>query len=175
MKIEENKNKELPIKINVPNGFLDEEVKCGYTISSKMKAVWAVEIDLYIELKRVCDKYNLSLYADGGTMLGAVRHSGFIPWDDDMDFAMSREDYKKLCEVANREFNYPYFWLTEETDPGTAFGHGQLRNSKTTGFVEGGEVYGKNHGIFIDVFPFDNVPDEESERRFLGQWHRQVW
>jgi len=154
----------LPIKVTLPENFLDEEIRCDYKISSKMKAVWAVEIDLYLELERVCKKYDLCIYGDGGTVLGAVRHGGFIPWDDDMDFCMPRKDYTKLCSVAKKEFRYPYFWQTEDTDPGTARGHGQLRNSMTTALNYGECIFETNHGIFIDVFPFDIVPEDTRER-----------
>lgn len=155
----------LPIKIDLPADFLDEEVRCGYTVSSKMKAVWAVELDLLEELKRVCDKHNILLYADGGTVLGAVRHKGFIPWDDDIDLAVSREDYDKLLQVAKEEFTYPYFLSAEETEPGTCRGHAQLRNSLTTGFITAElNIPESNKGIFIDIFPHDNVPENADER-----------
>ena len=156
--------KELPIKITLPDGFLKEEVRSGYTVSTTMKAVWAVELDLYQELNRVCEKYGLTLYADAGTILGAVRHNGFIPWDDDMDFGITRDDFEKLCSVAEKEFTEPYFWQTEETDPGTCRGHGQLRNSLTTALVPGEKEYERNHGIFIDVFVYDPVPSNKEER-----------
>lgn len=155
--------KELPIKMDFPEEFFKEEEKCGFTVTEKMKAIWAVELDMYEELRKVCEKYGLTLYADGGTVLGAVRHKGFIPWDDDMDLCMPRDDYEKLCEIAKNEFKYPYFWQTEETDPGTVRGHAQLRNSETAAIDRMVRV-GKNHGIFIDIFPLDNVPDDSRNR-----------
>ena len=156
----------LPIKIKLPDGFLDEEVRCDYVINEKTKAIWAVEIDLYKELERVAKKYGLTIVADSGTILGAVRHHGFIPWDDDMDLYISRKDYDILCKVAKDEFKYPYFWQTEESDPGSLRGHGQLRNSKTTAILQNEHAasFSYNQGIFIDVFPFDNVPDDNKER-----------
>lgn len=156
--------KKLPINMKLPEGFLKEEVRCGYIVTEKMKAVWAVELDLYKELKRVCEKHDLSIYADGGTVIGAARHQGFIPWDDDMDFCLSRIDYEKLCRIAKDEFTYPYFWQTETTDPGTARGHGQLRNMATTAISDYSKHFGKVHGIFIDIFPYDNVPEDDKER-----------
>ena len=99
----------IKLKINIPPTFFDEEVRCNYIVKSLMKEVWAVEMDLLEEAKRVFEKYNLRWYAIGGTLLGAVRHKGFIPWDDDIDIAMPRSDYAKSQELAGDEFCYPYF------------------------------------------------------------------
>lgn len=167
-------NSKLPIKIDLPENFLDEEIRCDYTVSSKTKASWAVMIDLYVELKRVCDKYNLKMMADSGTTLGAARHKGFIPWDDDMDVMMPREDYEKLCKIAPSEFKHPYFWQDHNTDCGYNILHAQLRNSETTGILDFEFDYYKditaNQGIFIDIFVFDNVPDNLDERNnFLDE------
>lgn len=152
----------LPIKIELPEHFLEEEVRCGYTVSEQMKKVWAVELDLFKELQRVCDKYDIKYFAAGGTLLGAVRHKGFIPWDDDLDIVMLREEYDKLCGVAETEFKHPYFFQTQYTDKGTLRGHAQLRNSLTTALLKGEESHGEyNKGIFIDIFPLDNVVDDE--------------
>ena len=154
------------LKIKLPEGYLDEEVREGYTVTAEQKKIWAVLLDLLAELNRVCDKHGLTVLADSGTMLGAVRHKGFIPWDDDIDLSMSRSDYEKLCEVAPREFEHPYFFQTEETDPGSGRGHAQLKNSETTGILKKEQEvhYTFNQGIFIDIFPYDNVPDDVEKR-----------
>ena len=154
----------LPIKIDLPKGFLEEEVRCGYTISAEMKKLWAVELDLLAEFDRVCRKNNLTYYAFCGTLLGAVRHSGFIPWDDDIDVVMFREDFKKLSEVAEEEFQHPYFFQTPFSDPGLVMGGCRLRNSDTTvsNDVEFKRPY-KNKGIFIDLFVNATVPDSEAQ------------
>jgi lipopolysaccharide cholinephosphotransferase len=150
----------LPIKIALPEGFLEEEVRCGYTVSVEMKKLWAVELDLLAEFDRVCRKHGLTYFADGGTLLGAVRHKGFIPWDDDIDVAMTREEYKKLVQIADREFQHPYFFQTPFSDPGLVMGGSRLRNSDTTliSDFEHQRPY-KNKGIFIDIFILDNIPD----------------
>ena len=128
-----------------------------------MKKVWAVMLDLLSEINRVCKKYDIKYFASCGTMLGAVRHKGFIPWDDDLDIMMFRSDYEKLCEVAEKEFQHPYFFQTEWNDRGSLRGHAQLRNSLTTGILttEYCRRYSFNQGIFIDIFPLDAVTDDD--------------
>lgn len=157
------------LKIKLPTNFLEEEVREGFTVSRKRKEIWAIELDLFQELIRVCNKYNIVLFADGGTMIGAIRHKGFIPWDDDIDLSISRLDYIKLCKIATSEFQHPYFFQTEDTDPGLSRGHAQLRNSDTTAIIKDEKEIGYtfNQGIFIDIFPIDNVPDDPEERKQL--------
>lgn len=153
----------VDLKISIPDDFLKEEVRCGYTVSKKMKEVWAVQLDLFAEFDRVCKKYNITYIASGGTMLGAVRHHGYIPWDDDMDLMMMRDQYEKLCKVAPQEFKHPYFYQTEKTDPGFHRWFARLRNSETTAIQKREKPYHPtyNQGIFIDIFPMDNVIEDE--------------
>lgn len=160
----------MNIKLSIPDNFYEEEIRNDYHVSNMMKKVWAVELDLIAELLRVCDKYQLPVYSCGGTTLGAVRHSGFVPWDDDVDMMMYRDDYEKLCRISKQEFTEPYFFQTEDTDPGSARGHAQLRNSSTTAILnaEKEKKVRFNQGIFIDIFPLDNLQENtEDRKRFL--------
>ncbi len=162
----------IPLHINLPEHFLDVEVRCDYTISSKMKEVWAVELDLLVKLQEICKKHNIEYYADGGTLLGCARHQGFIPWDDDIDIAMTRENYEKFCKVAQKECSHPYFLQTEKTDPGTVDGYAKLCNSDTAMILKcfEGRNFKYNQGICIDIFPQDKVPDNETEmNEFLSR------
>lgn len=162
----------LPVKINIPEGFLSEEVRCDYTVTAEMKKVWAVQLDLLNEFQTVCHKHGIRYMASGGTMLGVVRHGGYIPWDDDIDLYVRREDYDKLETVMQKELQSPYFWQTENTDRGSSRRHAQLRNSETTGILisekESGAAF--NQGIFIDIFPVDNIPDNRLSRSLFFGW-----
>ena len=160
----------LPIQLNVPASFLEEEVRIDYTVSAAMKKVWAVQLDLLAQLKRICEKHHLTYFADSGTLMGAIRHQGFIPWDDDIDIVMMREDYDKLIKVGNAELAAPYFLQSahSETFPR---GYARLRNSDTTALTRNDLGKNINHGIFIDIFPLDHVPDDLTERR---TWLKEI-
>ncbi|MEE1280512.1 MAG: LicD family protein [Oscillospiraceae bacterium] len=132
-------------------------------IRPELKKVWAVELNLLQKLLCVLEKYNIPYFASGGTLLGAVRHGGFIPWDDDIDIMMLREDFDRLCAVAPNEFEHPYFFQTFYTDKGYFRGHAQLRNSLTTAALPAEALKVPfNQGIFIDIFPLDSVPNNEA-------------
>ena len=136
----------------------------GYHVSKRLRQLQMLELDLLKELLRVCDKHHLRIFADSGTLLGAVRHQGFIPWDDDIDMAMPRPDYDRLAEIASTEFKHPYFFQNTYTDPLHVRGHAQLRNSETTAILETEYNLDINQGIFIDIFPLDGVPDDEAQQ-----------
>lgn len=161
---------ELPIKNAIPSEFLEEEVRCDYYVSTEVKALWAVQIDLLEELKRICAKYNLVYFADSGTLLGAIRHKGYIPWDDDIDIVMKRNDYNKLIQVAEYEFRDPYFLQSAHSEIFPR-GYARLRNSKTTALTRYDLGKDINHGIFIDIFPLDNIPDDDRVRK---KWIKKI-
>ena len=88
--------------------FTQKETRAGYSISTKMKRVWETQIDLVKVLEKICKKYNLTFFAIYGTLLGAIRHEGYIPWDDDIDVVMPRKDFEKFKKMAVNELEYPY-------------------------------------------------------------------
>lgn len=150
--------------------FLSTETRSGYEVPAKMKKLWACQLDLLQELLMVCEKYGLSIFAYGGTLIGAIRHQGFIPWDDDIDMAMLREDYDKLLSVAADEFKHPYFFQTIYSDGHYTHRHAQLRNSETA-FYKKLPLRGKfNQGIFVDIMVIDYVPS--SPRAFIKHIRR---
>lgn len=146
---------------------LKEETICGYTVSALSKQVWNIQMEMLKKLLDVCDKHNLKIWAEGGTLLGTIRHKGFIPWDDDIDMMMLRDDYEKLLKVAPAEFTDPLFFQAPSTESGYVRGHAQLRRSDTTGIIPAdiGQIF--NQGIFIDIFVFDFLPATEEEREIV--------
>lgn len=156
----------VDLNLRLPDNFFNEEVRCGYTVTREMKEIWAVELDLLNKLLEVCRKHDLKIFADGGTLLGAVRDHGFIPWDNDIDLAMLRDDYDKLCEISASEFEPPYFFQCYHTEKRYPRRHAQLRNSSTTGILKN-EVkwdYKFNQGIFIDIFVLDGLHEDDSKQ-----------
>lgn len=135
--------------------FIREEIRDGWPVSTETKKVWAVQLDLMKRLDEVCRKYNLKWYPMWGTLLGVVRHHGYIPWDDDVDIVMMREDYEKLIAVAGSEFEYPYFMQTTLSDDECFYMWASLRNSDTTGNRETCLSKKQNNGIGIDIMPLD--------------------
>lgn len=105
----------------------------------------------------VIEKNNLRYSLDFGTALGAVRHSGFIPWDDDVDISMPRDDYEKFLEISQKELGDKYFVQTLETDKNAFWPYAKIRKNDTL-YVEAALRHAKlNQGIFIDIFPLDYV------------------
>lgn len=149
--------------------FFKEEVRCEYKVTSKTKRIWAVEIDLLDQLLKVCKKHNIKIFVFAGTLLGAIRHKGFIPWDDDIDVCMTRSEFEKLVAVADKEFSYPYFFQTALSDRKYFFGYARLRNSLTTGHVVKQSSPNYNHGIYIDIFVLDGYEPGKKLARQLRQ------
>ena len=127
-----------------------------------------VQLDLLKAFMRACDGLGLKYFAIHGTLLGAVRHRGFIPWDDDVDIAMPREDYEKLLAHRDEVFAHPYFLQSFENEQ-TCFygGYAKLRNSKTAALEPRNRGKNCNQGIWIDILPVDRCPAEDAKRRKL--------
>lgn len=125
------------------------------------KKVQDCEIDILQQIDKICKKYNLEYFGIGGTALGAVRHEGFIPWDDDIDIGMSRKDYETFLSVAQKELPEEYHVQNFFTEPNSPFYFTKIRKNNTK-FVEYYlKDYKMHHGIFVDIFPFDNIPDKQ--------------
>ncbi len=147
--------------------------------SSELRKLQLVELDIFKQFRSVCEKHGLKYYADGGTLIGAARHQGFIPWDDDMDINMMWDDYKVFMEVAPQEFKEPYFFQDYRTEPFFGPSSSKIRNSDTCAITkwEYENIQDKNYnrGVFIDIFPLFNVPDDEETRRIQKEEIMSAW
>lgn len=92
-----------------PDSFFEDEVRSGFYVPALMKRAWAAQLEVLAEISRICDKYHIRWFADRGSLLGAVRHGGYIPWDDDLDICMLRDDYILFNSVAEKELPEGYF------------------------------------------------------------------
>ena len=142
---------------NVFYGFTEEE----------RKALQKCLLDIYLDIARVCKKYNLCIMLSGGTALGAVRHQGFIPWDDDLDVMLPREDYNKLIEIFDDELGDKYELSAPETKRGSneAFMEIIMKNTLMR------RVYNnkKNkNGIRIDILPIEKAPTNKLARKMTA-------
>ena len=122
------------------------------------------ELELLRLFLKVCGELGLRHYVIGGTLLGAVRHKGFIPWDDDIDVSLPREDYDRFVVQAQAYLPDWCFLQNYHTDPEFPYIFSKLRDSRTTYIETSLKNCRINHGIYIDVFPIDYVPEENRAR-----------
>lgn len=123
------------------------------------------ELQILKEFKRICEKNNLKYFIVGGTLLGCIRHKGFIPWDDDVDVYMDYKDYVALDKACQRDLQEEYFLQSAETDPESHLTYKKLRLNNTTLIHEDYVHKDMNHGISIDIYPFFHAADNFIARK----------
>jgi len=127
-----------------------------------------IELDILINFAEFCEKHSLNYFLAYGTLIGAVRHKRFIPWDDDIDVQMPRPDYEKFVKIYNSEKDCRYYHFIDPADEDAVHTMGKIVDKRTVK-KEPGVKYHKSdsHGVDIDIFPIDGQPEDEKEyRRF---------
>lgn len=128
--------------------------------SWNLRPMWDALLDVYNDVLAVCEKHKIPFWVIGGTALGAMRHQGFIPWDDDFDIAMLRDDYERFWKVAAKDLPAHLKWTSVETDDQHPFSFGKVRDTRKD-FLENLKKRANlnfNQGLYIDVFPIDGQP-----------------
>lgn len=137
-----------------------------------LKKLQNMELEILRDFQSLCEKYNIDYFAGGGTAIGAVRHKGFIPWDDDIDVNLVRKDYERFLEVAEKEFSDKYIIVNAEKN--------DIYPLMSTRWIKKGTKFKEESfkdldidlGVFLDIYCFDNVPDDELKMKKQG---RKVW
>ena len=156
----------------ISEDFLKEENRCGFKITHRMKQAWAAELAVLSEIDRLCRKYDITYFAEVGTLLGAVRHHGYVPWDDDLDLAMKREDYMRFLSVAN-ELPKGYRVRSIYSDPTQTFSqfHAVVENFDGEKLEWDEERNARFFGCpficGVDIYPLDYIPRDEGNRQMV--------
>lgn len=154
-----------------PKSYFEDEVRDGFYVPAMMKRAWAAQMEVLEDIDKVCRKHNIQYWADWGTLIGVIRHGGFIPWDDDVDIGMLRKDYDKFNKVAMDELPKGYGLLNLEQFHSGKYDNYLTRVCNSREFRTDKEFLTKFHGFpyiaGMDVFPLDFVPPTEKEEEML--------
>ncbi len=146
--------------------FFDEEVREGYPVNTMIKRGWAAGIEVLKEVDAICKKHNITYYAEWGTLLGAVRHQGFIPWDDDIDISMKRADYMRFIDIAKEElpegFTIHHVMNQDKHKAALCGVFNTYGYSTDTDFIE--RFHGCPAAIGIDIAVLDYLPRDKEAR-----------
>lgn len=149
--------------------YFQGETRDGFYIEPMMKRCWAAQMEVLSDIDAVCKKHKITYFIDWGTLLGAVRHKGFIPWDDDIDISMKREDYERFCKEAVKDLPQSHSFYNVYTDSTFIQAHSRVVNTTAIRVEE--EFLKAYHGFpyvaGIDIFPLDYCPADSEEEETL--------
>lgn len=157
-----------------PDSYFEDEVREGFYICSLMKRAWAAQAEVLDAVRRICETHHIRYFAEWGTLLGAIRHGGRVPWDDDVDICMLREDYDRFRAVADDELPEGCWFMDYQWSDDFDHLIGRIINSRV--LVVEGEELEKYHGFpyvaGIDIFCLDDLPtDPEEEETYFKTVH----
>ena len=132
----------------------------------ELRKMQLIQLDMLVDFDRVCRKHKIRYIISDGTLLGAIRNGGFIPWDDDIDIRMLRKDYERFASIANKELQKENFFQDHRTDPNYRWMYGKLRRQGTKAVRVGQEHIKMNSGVFVDIFPMDGYSENVILQKF---------
>ena len=152
--------------LNVEEDFFKEEIREGFTVTGTMKRAWAAEMEILEQLKEFFSEHNLTWFAEVGTLLGAVRHKGYVPWDDDLDIGMPRGDYMRMIQILLNNPDAlpdPLRMISMYSKDDFYQFHAVVTNNRAEKLFWDEKRVAAYHGcpfiISIDIFPFDDIPE----------------
>ena len=151
---------------NFPPNYFQGEIRDDFYIEPMMKCAWAAEIEVLEVVAEICNRHNIQYFADYGTLLGAVRHKGFIPWDDDIDISMFRSDYERFLKIAPAELPSGWQILNIHNNPFHHQLHTIVRSGLKINYSPDylNRFHGCPYSVGLDLFPLDVLapaPDED--------------
>ena len=150
--------------------FLKEEIRDDYKINKEMKKVWAVQLSILNDFINVCSDHNLTYWVIGGSLLGTIRHKGYIPWDDDIDVSMPRKDYDILIKHPEW-FRHPNLLHLPSNKEKYYEGWARVHNVNTSVLYKNYKKEGSKQGIYLDIFPLDDFSDSKKEIKAI----KKIW
>ena len=166
--------------IDISEKFLKPEVRCDFYISPRMKQTWAAELVIYDEIASICKKYGLRYFAEVGALLGAVRHHGFVPWDDDIDLAMPRADFMEFLKHANELPNGYRVKSIYNDESGTFRQFHAVVENYDRPMLEWDEdrnkrFYGCPFICAVDIYPLDYVPRDNAQNEGITALYNMAY
>ncbi len=163
--------------LDYPDGYFKNEERCGFLITGMMKRLWATQMDIMSWIDEVCNKYGIHYIMCYGSMLGTVRHGGFIPWDDDLDIGMLRSDYSRFMEAVAVEI--PPYLSVKSLQPGAIapkemifnIGNGRYLDTSPE-FLE--RFHGCPYSTGVDIFIYDKVPEDSEQYAYQDRLIRML-
>jgi len=142
----------------------------------ELRKAQRIMLEMLVEFDAICQKHNLKYWLDSGTLLGAVRHEGFIPWDDDIDVSMPVEDYNRFAEIAQSELSDNIFFQTKERDSAFKFDYIKLRSNRASivEFHEKDREIEYHQGVFVDIFPMLTLENSQENRKFYEDTFEEI-
>ena len=160
--------------VSFSEAFFEDEVREGFFVTSMMKRYWASQLKVLSVIASICQKHDINWFADYGTLMGSVRHGGYIPWDDDLDICMLRSDWLKYFEAAKKELPEGYVIMTLDEQEEYRELIGRVVNSHAINFSPAHmkQFFGCPYTVGVDIFPLDGLyddPAKEEERKARAQ------